>query len=282
MIYPVSSSFPTTINYSSLDVDTLNFSERLLSNGGNINKRTLWGVDNLFIKPLKSSNVWSFLYDVCLYVGDNLAAALTKLKYLPGTQSILTNVNFIEADYSESTGLYGNAINKYLRTGFTPSSHLASSFDAHLSVYARNVLSTSISNSNYLGSIDSNSFRFFVRRTDTTSKIDYFLGSGTQVNAGFADLPYTGLILGSNISANNGAIYLNGNLRATDTNFTTEARSTRETYIFALNTASNIPNNYSDLLCSFHSFGLGLNGQQVAILYSAVQNLQKFLGREVY
>lgn len=56
------------------------------------------------------------------FLGRNLAAARTPLIYagLGGT-TVAANINFVEADYSLSTGIQGNGSTKLLNTGVLPS-----------------------------------------------------------------------------------------------------------------------------------------------------------------
>ena len=108
-------------NSSGLDLDTLNFQNRAKNNGGNFsNSATIPAVD-AFVKNLKADGLWDLLTDVTIYAGDNLASAITKLKYSAGMPSSYINNGFTDNDYSENTGLRGGS-NKYLDSGVTASS----------------------------------------------------------------------------------------------------------------------------------------------------------------
>lgn len=257
-----------------LDLATINFSRRVAQNGGIISNDNLSAI-NKFVLACKRTLLWSKLLDVGVFAGSNLAAALTKLKHVNGASPFLTNINFVNSDYNRATGLRGNGIDKYLKTGFIPAIHLLSSLDCHASVLARTVPGLNSSNPTYLGCIQSS--RFFVRKTSSSNRIDAFLGNSTENNTHMSLT--AGLITATNTNANTGSIYLSGDSQYSDTNFATESRPPQDVYLFALN-SSGSPGNYSDIELSYYSCGLGLNAVDVNNLSIAVRNLQIGLSRQ--
>lgn len=269
----------TTVIRSSTDSHASQYRKSIIDVGGSISGSTLSAI-NAFVKKLKSIGVWDLCSEICTYSGNNLASALVKLKYPNNIQSTLTNVNFTNADYSENTGLRGNGINKYLRTGWIANTQLVTSLNAHLSVYSRNNLSTLLTFPTYTGA--NSGARFLVQRTPLSilipNRIDAYIGSGTQNNTYMAS--DIGFICASNLAQNSGHIFRNGALHNTNSNFTTNAKPSIENYIFATNN-NGIPVNISDANICFHSFGQGLSADQVSKFYDAVQSLQVSLGRNV-
>src|SRR4051812_37507521 len=85
--------------------ETLNFRDRVTANAGTISTSSLAAVDK-FVAYCKTHNLWAKLTDVGVFVGNQLAAALVKLKFPVGGDSLLFNSGFIAADYTE-TGANG-------------------------------------------------------------------------------------------------------------------------------------------------------------------------------
>lgn len=206
--------------------DLSDYKNRIIAAGGSISNASLTA-HQAFVTTLKSSGVWNNLSEIATYAGSNLNAALVKLKYPSGIQSVLTNVNFVSTDYTENSGLNGNGLTKYLRTGWIASQQLASSFNAHISVYCRNQLNISLLNPTYLGA--ATGARFLIRRSPGSliinNRIDSFIGSSTENNAYMVSS--SGFICATNDTHNSGKIYMNSAMHNSDTSFTTEARPTQ-------------------------------------------------------
>ncbi|MBN3993896.1 MAG: hypothetical protein HWQ36_26280 [Nostoc sp. NMS2] len=266
---------------SKLDTDVANFKNRIIADGGTISNSSLQA-HNTFVKSLKLGGIWDKCLEIATYAGNDLNAALVKLKYPSGIQSSLTNVGFVNADYSEITGLSGDTSNtKYLKTGFIPSVQLTSSLDAHLSVYARNTVAISGSGSApfaYLG-CNNTTPRFYLFRQ--TSTLTGFVGSSTEMSVTKSTATAPGHILLSTVSSNLGYLFYNGNVETTDTSFTTNARPTCEVSIFSYDNGGTQFLLRSNLICGMHTIGYGLDTNQATIFYNAVQALQTALGRQV-
>ncbi|ACC81134.1 hypothetical protein [Nostoc punctiforme] len=262
---------------SKLNSDITSFKNRIIAVGGSISNSSLNAIDT-FITTAKLNNFWDSLLEIAPYAGNELAAALVKLKYPGNIQSSLTNVGFAPGNYSETTGLTGDTSGtKYLKTGFIPSVQLTTSFNQHLSVYARNAGAvTGASPAAYLGCNSVGNFRL----ERNGNNVQSVLGSGAEVVAAYANNIVPGHLIGSNTAANLGYLFYRGNQVGIDTAFTTNALSTAEVSIFGSWSGSAFGRN-SNLICGFHSIGTGITPTQATAFYSAVQALQTALGRQV-
>ena len=66
-----------------------------------------------FVVAAKAHGYWDKLVDVGPLAGNNLAAALVKLKYPLNASTTVENRNFVEADYSPTGGLVGTSTAPY-------------------------------------------------------------------------------------------------------------------------------------------------------------------------
>lgn len=132
---------------SPYDPDASDYFSRIASNGGTISAPDK-SAFNTFIVTLKTGGQWAKLIELGRFGGDQLAAALVKVKD-PGTGN-LVNHNFVSADYDPVSGLTGDGSTKYLETGTTPSSFGASFSDLSLGAFvlgdSANGTNTSFSN----------------------------------------------------------------------------------------------------------------------------------------
>lgn len=100
-----------------MDADATAYFARVVAAGSSISAANQTAV-NAFIVGCKADGTWSVMKCVGLLCAANsLAGALVSLK---GPN--LVNYNFIEADYSRTTGLKGNGTTKYIDTQFASTS----------------------------------------------------------------------------------------------------------------------------------------------------------------
>ncbi len=158
-------------NNSTTDVDVIAYSNAVKANSGTLSTSTFLAVDEL-VSDLKAHGLWTRLTEYYPFAGNQMAAAVVKLKKASGNTVTLTNHNFIAADYSETGtngGFRGNGTSKY--------------FDTNLSVLGMNQNDMSIgayvrleASSTYpAGSIMGSSY-------DATGDTDrfYMLGNGSN------------------------------------------------------------------------------------------------------
>lgn len=172
---------------SALDEATLDFQARATRNGGTFSKSaTIPSIDS-FIKSLKADGIWELLIDVGIYAGDNLAAALTKLKYPSSAVSNYVNHGFGETDYEERNGLRGG-FNKYLDPGISAdflnpnSAYIAGYLSGDFSVQTPSFFGTPIRSG------DDDNFKFYINYQGNCYSGLFFeqvLGIPTPVQGGF-------------------------------------------------------------------------------------------------
>lgn len=258
------------------------YRNRIIANGGTISDTSLQAIAT-FIDTLKLNNIWDRFLEIAPYAGNNLNAALVKLKYSNGGQSTLTNVGFVPGDYSETTGLTGDTSGtKYLKTGFIPANNLLTSLSQHVSVYSRN--STSLSGGTAPAYIGSNTSSGRCRLERSGGTIRLFLGSSSEflISYSATSAVVPGLLLGSSVSTNLGYLFYNNNQVGSDITFSSNALDTQESFVFGYNNSGNLlGSSSSNLICAFHSQGFGITPTEALITYNAVQVLQTSLGRQV-
>jgi hypothetical protein len=202
---------------------------------------------------------------------------LVKLVHPGGVPGVLTNVNFVAGDYTEtgaSGGLLGDGATKYLNTGLNALSVLPD--NAHFSFYLREDV-VAAGNRAFMGALQA---------TD-----QYWIGSvapAAQVNARFGQTISAtaaasltrGFYVGSRTSSSLVRLFKNGAQVASDATAVVHARPNLQVYAFAWNsggsTAAFLPGRGS-----FYSIGQGLDATEAAALNAAVQTLQRNLGRDV-
>lgn len=257
--------------------DTLDYRSRLISNGGTISDLDLTAVD-VFVKEVYGNGLRSLLLDVSPLGGDNLAAALTKLWYPSGVQGNLANTNFVGADYTQTAGLKGNGMTKYLNTGFTPGSFLSQSVS--LGVYNRSNVSEIGADISVNNADRSQTINLFSKWIDGITYFDSFNSTAGQGRVTVSMANPTGLLTGSRVSATDSKIYLNTNQVATIATSGGSPSTGFPIWYFAFNDAGN-PIAFSSKFSGFFYIGLGLTATQVSTLYRLVQNLMTAFGRQV-
>jgi len=225
------------------------------------------------IADLKNYGLWTKLIDVSIYAGDNLATALVKLKMPAGVSRYLVNTNFVEADYTRTTGLKGNGSSKYLRSGIIPSTHCSIN-DAHFGFYSR-------TNGACLLGIYQNDGQVFDIESATggNSYFDSYASNQAGGRITIAGLSGSGHILWSRTASNALAAYRNGSSAGTNGSTPIGSLPTTELYYFALNTGS--PSNYTSNYLAFNHVGTGLSSGDASTLYTIVQAFQTSMGRQV-
>lgn len=131
LVGPTPAPTPTP---DALETETLIWYGNALANGGTFEADTL-SILNAFVVQAKAQTWWSKVSYMLPLMGGNLAAALTPLVGL--SRGRPTNVNFVDADFSQSTGLQGNGTSKILNLPFTPA-QIGSSSNGGIGTWALN------------------------------------------------------------------------------------------------------------------------------------------------
>ena len=196
-----------------------------------------------------------------------------------GTQygnALDTNVNFVQGDYAENSGLTGDGTSKYLNTGFNVSD-LPGAANCHLASYIRGT--QSIASARTLMGVLFNG---------VTDRYRIFLGSATAGNytvaselgkanqAGLARANANGgLIVSTRTSTTLLTVYDDAVSIATNEVSTAETTGASPFFVFA----RNGPTEYYNGAMAGYSIGAGLTGAEVTSYYNALNTFQTALGR---
>ena len=263
-----------------VDTDATDWQTRVIANGGTVSAGTLTAVDT-FVKAAKTNGYWTKLVRINLFCGDQLAACLVPLKTGPGN-AVDTNYNakFLAADYTEATGLKGNAVDKALKTGIVPNTHLTVN-NTHFGVYNRSASNTSaavgIGTSNSAGSY----MRLFPPENTGNLLTDHY---DTNVGAGrlsaTGNNPPIGFVMGSRVAINDHRLYRRGAQVAFGSGNTGGISIAADFAVFAENTPS-VPTSYTASLLAGYSIGAGLTPTEAGLYNTDMQAFQTALGRAV-
>jgi hypothetical protein len=249
------------------EFETLDLKARIVAAGGTIQDDALRWADD-FVVECKQRELWADLLEVGLFVGDQLAGALVKLKHT-GTGT-LANTGFVGGDYTErgaSGGLLG-ANAKFLNTAFT----LQASAAAMIGFYNRTVVDNA-ANRNMMGALDTQ----VAELSHTTSGDEFNWNTGGGAGAGPNN--QLGFYCGARQSDNVRRLYLNGVELASGAPDGATTLPNRTLYLWARNNAG-VAERFWVGRGSFYCIGNGnWTGAKIALLMDAVNKLQLKLGR---
>lgn len=245
---------------------------RVGGNGGTVGSSTKSAVATL-VTALKTAGVWPKIQRMNLFAGTGLAAcAVPLINTAGGTLDTLTN--FVESDYSESTGLTGDGSTKYLNTGMLASALTANS--THWSVYYKRA--TAGNQQLHIGATEStNAFHGSAAASNGTILSDQYDASTSRLTNAVS-APY-GFACGSRVASNDHKIYKGATQVATSSTGVTGALPARNIFVFARN--AGFPFEYSAGPLAMYSVGAGLTPTEVADFATAIQAFQSALGRSV-
>lgn len=269
----------STLNYIPVrrfNPETIDYRDRVLANGGTLSAPTLDAIEK-FVQDCKNALLWDKFLEVAPFAGGNLNAALVKLVYPAGVPGVITNVNFVSGDYTETgptAGLLGDGTTKYLNTGFNALTYLPE--NAHLSFYLRDDVAAA-GNRSALGALIG-SDQYWLGSLAPASSVNTRLGQTLTAALG---APFNkGFYIGSRSAPNLIKLYKNGASVASDANSVTHARPNLNIYAFGWN-SSGSAGGYLPARGSFYSIGHTLSDLEATLLSAAVQTLQRNLNRDV-
>jgi hypothetical protein len=256
------------------DESAIEYFDRIVFAGSTIGRPARLAIDD-YCKGCKADGIWDLQLDIGPLCGDNLTAALIKLKKL-STNYVYTNNNFVAGDYSQATGLTGNGSSKYLNADFVCSTVLTVN-NTGMAVYDRTTASATV---NLHGAtVNGNSTRqFYLHIDNNIYAVQYddsvFVGGGAISGA-------VGFISSARDSTAGVStrIHRNGVLMGTQAS-SSGTLPNFDFYWFARN-LSNVAQNWSAHTCSFLGITTTMTSAQSTSLYARVQALQAALGRNV-
>lgn len=224
-----------------------------------------------FIDGLMTDGVWSKIFRINIYAGDGLNALKAPLKNggAWNTQDVLNN--FVSGDYSQSTGLTGDTVNKYVTSGLFCNESPMGDNDVHLACYQRttpdthtaiSVIGTGGLTSLGLYSVSGNSY--FDCNNYTTTEI-------SVADAGI------GMYIGSRTSTSSSVLYKNGSSIGTN-GVAGGTRPDARLFVHCQNLFST-PQSFTARTIEMYSIGTGLTATEAANFSSRYATLRTALGR---
>jgi hypothetical protein len=242
--------------------------------GSSIRMETLQALDR-FVRDCYNTGVWANLIEVYPFCGEDLTAAMTKLKNY-AIAPALTAVNMVEADYTErgpTGGIAGNGSTKYVDSNYAASNFPA---NAHISVYLREDVPTP---TQYLvGANNAGATEIAGISATAATQTSAFLGKtngATEVAS-----PVKGFLYAERTSPTSLILYRNNVQIGNSAINTAVAYPAMNFYIGARNNAG-AASSLGNKKISFASFGLPLTAQQRSDFYNIVQAFQTNLSRNV-
>jgi hypothetical protein len=259
------------------DADAQAYIYRVYAAGGALTNTEANAVNQLTI-DMKASNVWTSMKAVYPMVGSSAAACAQNLKSSSFTGTFSSGWTFA------STGATPNGTSAYMNTGLAPSGNLTNN-NTNITYYSRTNnavgLSTSIGVSGPIGnSYLPISFMYIRTNIDIFTSGNYNYAAPTVLNT--TNLDSRGFYMGNRTSNVLTNCWKNGVKQNTNTNTETQNISivTNTYYLGSIN-LDGTAGQFSNRECAFSSIGDGLTDTQATDLYTAVQNFNTTLSRQV-
>jgi hypothetical protein len=217
---------------------------------------------NRFIHDLKAADVWNKIQDMGVFCGDDLTAALVKLKYTSG-DGLLTNVGFTADEFSVE-GLTGDGDGMSVNTGFRPGA------DYHLAFWAGDHTRDGSLNTG-IGAVN----RTLGRNASDDIEARYAASSGV-ITADQANANGLWILNGPPGAAE---LWVNTAKLNQDTGLAAHAALTQDVSVFANQTAGSGADNMWLGTIGFYSIGFSLSAGDIAALQNALELLYSTLGR---
>ena len=268
-------SSPFTVPF---DAAVIDWSNRVVANGGAAPSLATLGAMNVFYKALQAIGLGLFK-SVCCFVPDNLIAATTPLVHSYGNDP-WTNHNFVAGDLTVN-GIQGDGSSKYLDTGVIPSIAFASVGTGGLTLYCSVYVSSTGIDMNAGMSGDAtytNVMTLYIAYSDGHMYCDLYAYPTGRMNA--VNTSWAGFLSANRTSTSAAAVYKANSTTsfATLASETTGGATLPTGKIFCMAANLNGPNYYSKHRFSFSAIHDGLTSAQSQALYTAVQALRTTLG----
>jgi len=237
---------------------------------------------NQLVVDLKDYSIWSKMKALYPFVGSTASQQKYNLKD-PRDLDAAFRLQFLGGWTHSSTGATPNGTNAYANTFLTPSSVLTNA-NHHLSYYSR---TQALTNSIEMGvgdTLGNYSAHFRIRFTGGAFVDKFTFASGSTITDALINTTNTdsrGHFLGNILSTSNRKTFKNGTIQGTNTSTITNALGTSNIYLAAYNSQPNTAVIFSTKECAFSSIGDGLTDTEAANFYTAVQNFNTALARQV-
>ena len=230
-------------------------------------------IDKLVV-DLKSAGVWSKMKAIYPMVGGTASTHKFNLKD-PRDLDAAFRLSFLGGWTHSSNGAQPNGTNGYADTFLTASSHLSTN-STHLSFYSRTeseVLAVSIGST--LGGSVTNQANIFLKYAN-----EAYCRLNSNATAGFSNTSSLGLHIANRISSSETRNSIRGVLK-TQTSASTSLNTSNILLSGSILDGSLFVSFFDSRQCAFSSIGDGLSDTEAANLYTAIQNFQTTLNRQV-
>jgi hypothetical protein len=226
---------------------------------------------NTLVVDLKGYNVWSKMKALYPFVGSTASQQKFNLKD-PRDLDAAFRLQFLGGWTHSSNGATPNGTNAYADTFIIPNTNL--SLDStHLSYYSRtNITGPQVD----LGVTETSKACYLLYNYNNLA---FKAINRLEAAGGSTYTPTTGFLIGSRNSSTTEKYYHKGTLINTLT-IASVLRSTFKMFLGAYNNA-NVASGYSSKQTAFASIGDGLTDTEAANFYTAVQNFQVALSRNI-
>ena len=233
---------------------------------------------NTLVTDLKTYNIWTKMKALYPFVGGSAASHKFNLKD-PRDLDAAYRLTFNGGWTHSSTGALPNGTTAYANLFLTPATDVTSL--SHLSYYSR---------------VDSTNGEMFYSQDDFTSYTAQFYISGNKTSDVFSmsnldtsrvvnsSASTLGMYIASRTSSTSLKGYKNGSLVGTDTSISSGSLPNIPIYLGASNYRAfggTTTIYYGNKECAFASIGNGLTDTEASNLYTAVQNYNTTLNRNV-
>ena len=252
----------SSVTVASGDADALAF-----FTAAGITDTTQKSAVNTLVTDLKTANIWTKMKAIYPFVGGSATSHKFNLKDprdLDGAYRIIFNGGMTHS----ALGMVSNYTTSYADTRLIPSTALSNMFSQHVSVYSQTSTASPTNNTNSIGEWQDGT-RAMLMKVRSLSNIFSW-----EVGAGFASVSNTdgkGFYLGSVVANNSVKLYKNNTNVATNT----------ATFTGSLPTQMQPIGKNENKTFSFSSIGDGLTDGEAAAFYTAVQNFNTTLNRQV-
>jgi hypothetical protein len=250
-----------------IDPDFTAFNARVIAAGGTLSATEQSAVQTLAI-ALKDANIWDSLKAIYPMVGASAAACAQNLKSASFTGTFNGSLTYA------STGVTPDGTSGFLDTNLQMNTNLSVNSN-HLSYYSR----TSAAAAKYdFGAIQGSNPAHYGLFRDALNIL--FLVNGNETPTQWistANLDGSGFFISNRQSSTLFQGIRNSTILSSNTNTNTGGMPSINMYLMRVNGT----NLYGIRECAFASIGDGLTNTQSADFYTAVQEFQTTLGRQV-
>jgi len=232
---------------------------------------------NQLVVDLKGYGIWTKMKALYPFVGGTASTHKFNLKD-PRDLDAAFRLVFSGGWTHSSTGVTPNGTNGYADTKLSPSGVLTLN-NTHISLYSRTnnaVAGADFANAESGG----RTMGFNIKWSDNNGYYDMYNQSTNRITYSMASTNSTGLFVNNRTSNVVHNIWRNGGKLSTNTNTQSGTLTTLNLFIAAQNASAGIA-YYTNRNYSFASIGDGLSDTEAANFYTAVQNMQIALARQV-